>query len=730
MSDMARFDLILGAEMDSIKVEQDADGHMRVMFEGAELDAVNEFLADELTRAYDDHAPLWLNAVENIETYKAIRTQIKDSGPAMYPAPLARIPADQVIASTYNSVMRPRPIFSFDAYLNANYDVPGEATIGMSGIPGMSAAPVPTEPTTAEEIAKNLRQGYEFITRERIQIGPKLLKAIGNAVKGCPSYWKVAVNPDQTTKLAAMADAGTVTTDARYESTRMRGDIIGHYLVPFFNCMKPIDQDDIQTCDWFAEREKHNRPDDIVKAYAAKKLFLIKDDVEVKSLASSTVDIYDPYRERLAASTEKKGQAQKPTQVCDRWEVWFYWTANFKNKLTGESGVKQLNCIGSFHRTVGKLMSCFINGYEHQERPYELVDQFDDGGSTVENMRYHQNVFTHTMQAEIKNAFIANNVALWHDPDNSELVAWFTSHPTISAGDHVPGEFMKDWGIAVMGEEHDSMLELLRFILSMSQLDSKQSKYSSGDPGGRTPANTMAMAIEQAGQEPHLFLHRLSMKLSRILRLDMETRRQFQPLGEVLPVWEGKKKTEIPFRFPVGDVLDNFRIALTASDEALAREQDQQNIMAQKKALMDDGEYVAKILGAIMNLQTPLPKEGVDAFAKIIRRDQKALMDLLGNVTTDVGQYDLTPEVDALLAARNKQLEAQQAMQRELQHAQALQGGANAQMQTAGSGSAVPGQAGPGGAGVAPQAGGQPSIPTPPPAPPVQSSQAVGGAVQ
>jgi hypothetical protein len=724
--DMARFDMILGAEMDSIKVEQDADGHMRVLLEGAQLEAVNSYLTDELTRAYDEHAPMWLNAVENIETYKAIQKQIKGSGPAMYPAPLARIPADQVIASTYNSAMRPRPIMSIDAYLNATYEVPGEETVGMGARPGQ---PIPTQPITAEEIGKTLRQGYEFIARERIQIGAKLLKAIGNAVKGCPSYWKVVINPEQATKLTAKTSNGAVDTGEQYESTRMRGDIVGHYLVPYFNCMRPIDQDDVQTADWFAERETKNRPDDILKEYVAKKLFLIKDDAEAKQLAASNVDIYDPYRERLAATTEKKGEAQKPTQVCDRWLVWFYWTTNFANPLTGEKGVKKLNCVGSFHRTSGKLMNCFLNGYEHQERPYELFDQFDDGGSTVENMRYHQNVFTHTIQAEIKNAFISNNVAIWYDPENARLTAWFEANPTIGPLDKIPGELGEDWGTVVMGEQHDSMLELLRFILSMSQLDSKQNKYSSGDPGGRTPANTMAMAIEQAGQEPHLFLHRISMKLSRIFRLDMETRRQFQPLGETLPIWNGKEKTQIPFRFPVGDVLDNFRIALTASDEALAREQDQQNVMMLKKALMDDGEYVAKVLGSIMNLQTPLPPEGVAAFAKIIKRDQKALMDLLGNVTTDVDQYDLTAEVDALLDARNRQLEAQQAMQLEVQHARAA-GGMNAQMSPAGPGAAIQGPGGAGGGGGGPQPGGQPGVPPAPPQPPAQGGQAVGVPIQ
>jgi len=751
-----RFGDLLEAEIESVKLETDTNGYIRVMFSDEELKEINSYLTTELTTTYNDYLPIWANAVENLETYKAIRMTIPESGPAIYPAPLARIPADQVIASTYNDVVRPRPIFAWDAYLNAQYDVPQAPQPTPPPQPGQPPTPPPpiqAAKMTAEDIAKRLRQGYEFIVRERIQFPKKLLKAVGSAVKGCPYYWKVSARPNESTKLVPKVAGAIVDLDDKYESTRMRGDIVQHELVPFFNFMKPLDQDEIETSPWCGERTTH-RPDEIIKRWAAKELFLLEDEEEAKKLASDTADLFDPYRARAASTTEKK-TPQTPTQVCDVWLTWFYWTVRYKSKDDGQTHVKRMNLIGDFHRTGGKMMNCFVNQYEHQERPYEIIDQMDDGGSTVENMRYHQTVFTHCTQAEIKNAFHANNFLKWYDPFDTTLEAFFKANTVLSSGDSVPGEFGKAWGVARMGAEHYSLLEFMKFVLTMSQLDSKQNKYTSGDPGGRTPAYTMKQALQQAGEEPNLFLHRLSNKFSRIMRLDAETRRQFQPLGEVLPMWddEAKKTVEVPFQLPVGDVLDNFRCALTASDEALAQEQDPQVIMAKKQALMTDGEYIAKVLTPILNTQTPIPPELVAIFAKIIRRDQKALMELIGSTTTEEDAYDLTKELDAFIDARNKQVQMQQQMDMEIKHAQMQNGGqaqqgpapqikvslkgeltpaqedaaaqalgiggTSAQMPPTGSQGAVP-PGGPGNPGGPPQPGGQPAIPPRPIEPPPQ----------
>lgn len=707
-----RFKALLNAEIDSVKLEQDENLHVRVLFEGDELKEINSYLKTELDRVYEDHVPLWNDAVENQETYRAVKIPIPDGGMSVYPAPIARIPADQVIASTYNETVRPRPIFSIDAYLSATYEIPNPQPTQ----PGIPPGPMDVKQVNAEDIAKDWEKCGDFIVRERINLPQKLLKIIRNAVCGNPYCVKVVVDPDEKTTLAAKTTGGVIVDlDDKYEFTKTRGDIIRWYLVPFVNVMRPLDEDDIDVSPWFGERTSW-RPDDLLKKHSAKKLFLVADDAEAEALAKSTVDLYDPFRARVAESTQKKSP-QVATQVCDTWLVWFYRTVKYKDLETGKTKIKKLNCLGNFHRTNGKLMDCYLNHYEHQCRPYELVDQMEDLDSTVGRMKWHQQQFTYAAHAEIRAKHAANHLGYWHDPNEVELVDFFKAHATLKLQDHVPGIYEKQWGTYRGSAESTSLLELMKFILTMSQLDSKQSKYSTGtDVPGRTPGSTMQQILERAEQEPLMFLSRLSDKLSRLLRLDFETRRQYQPLGELLPVWDDEKKqrVEIPFRFPVGDVMDNFRIALTAADEALAKEHDPEQLMMKKNALMQDGEYVAKVVAGILDLKSPLPASGVALFSKIVNRVQRLTRQLMGMSTTDEDDFDLTKEIDALVNERNAMLMMQQQQQAQMQQQQMQQGQMNAQGGSTQANPVNPQMPGGQSGGGSTATGGQPNIPQPP----------------
>lgn len=669
---------LLTAEVEAVDLEMDANGHTRVIFSEEELAKVNSFLKSSMDTTYDDWTPIWNRSVENKETYRTIKVPIPDGGRSMYPAPIARIPADQIIASVYNATMRPRPIFSIDAYLKAVYDVPGQQVTmppPAPAAPGMEPPPAPrnvvtAEKQTAELVAHRMEQAYDFVLREKIQIGPKLMRGVKGAVTGSPYWWKVVADPSQRTSASAKSDGVFIDLDDKYEETRMQGDLVKWYLVPFTNAMMPVeflyDEDGIDRAPWFAER-KYMRPKELADRYAVGELFLIKDDAEAVKLTSTTVDAVDEFRTRAAQSTEKKSAAS-PIQSVPNWLTWFFWDVKYvdpQDPATDDGKKKwknkRLSLIGDFHFGAGQLMTCWMNDYEHRCRPYELVDQMDEGDCTVDRMLYHQTMFTFAAQSEIKSAHIANTPLYWHDPNNPDVATFFDNHKTITAGDHIPGKFETDWGTCAAGEKHYSMLEHLKFFLSMSQLDSKENEFTAGGrPSGRTPVGTAEKAYEHAEQVKTMFLARLSLKLSRLLRLDAETRRQYQPLGETLPVWDPDEKAtiEIPFRFPVGDVLDNFRIALTAADEALSEEKDPQQIMMRKQALMSDGEYVAKIIAAIVNIKEPLPQSAVAAFAKVIERDQQMMRKLMGQIVTDEENYDLMPEIEALIQERNEALKA------------------------------------------------------------------------
>lgn len=706
-----QFSQLLGAEIESAKLEMGPDGNVRVLFDEDELNKINGELKSKLDSTYRDWVPIWNESVENLETYRCVPIPIPDGGKSVYPAPISRIPADQIMSSVYNAIMRSDPIFSIDAYLNAEY-----------GVPASQPAPniVATAPLTSEVCAHRFEQGYEFIARERIQLPQKLMRGLRGAVCGSPYWWKVVADPEQRTTMTPKVEGALVDLSDKYEETKLRGDMVKWYLVPFTNCMMPIDMvledSGIDKSPWFAERTAWT-PDHVAKRHAIGELFLIKDDETAHAIVTSTIDARDEFKTRAAQSTEKKVPAA-PLQECDTWLVWFYRDLFYKDPVDGKKKLKRLSLLGDFALTTGKLMTCWLNGYEHQCRPYELVDQMDEGDCTVGRMKYHQNMFTYTAQAEVQGLFAALTPLFWFDPNVTDVSEFFKSKRVVALGDHIPGVDKKEWGTSFAAEKHYSGIEMMKLILSMSQLDSRENEFTMGGrPPGRTPASTAAQVYQHAEETKTAFLGRLSNKLSRLLRLDMETRRQYQPLGEILPVWDKKAKEaiQIPFTFPVGDVLDNFRIALTAADDAMREEHDPQQIMMRKQALMQDGEYVAKVIGAIMNLQAPLPPEGVDLFKKIIDRVQAMTREMMSLSVSDEESYDLTPEVESLVEARNRALAQLQA--------QPPQGAVNAQGPNQSSGPGAPGPAGQG----SPQQG-QPPAPSVPPVPPPAPTGPVSGA--
>ena len=753
----------LSAEIASAKLETDPNGHTRVIFDADELAKINGYLKSNLESAYEDWTPVWNDAIENYETYRTVKIPIPDGGTSFYPAPIARVPADQIIASVYNAIMRPRPIFSIDAYLDAEYQVPTAPLPQQAAIPGQPPPmqqPASVATVTSEEVAHNLQQGYDFVVRERIGFDRKLLRGVRGAVQGQPYWWKVVADPEQHTGIAPKVNGAVVDLADKYEETRQRGDLVKWYLVPFTNCMMPIgmvnEEAAATKAAWFAER-KPMLPDELIKRYEVGELFLLTDK-DVESCAASTVDQLDIFHQRQDATTGKR-VASTPSQVIPNWLTWFYWNVEYVDPSDGQKKVKRLSLLGDFHLSAGKLMTCYLMPYEHQERPYELVDQMDDGDCTVARLKYHQTVFTYLAQAEIRSAHVANHHGFWHDPNNSDVHDFFAKNTTITSGDHIPGIMGKDWGTYALGAGHFSVMDTMKFVMSMSQLDSRENDFTMGGrPPGRTPAQTVEQVYQHAEEVKTLFLARLSTKLSRLLRLDAETRRQYQPLGEILPAWnpESKSKIEIPFRFPVGAVLDNFRVALTAADEVLTAEKDPQQVMLRKQALMADGEWVAKLTAAIINIQTPLPQSAVDLFVKIAVRDQKQMRALMGQVVTDEEEYDLTKQIEAIVAERNATLKAQAAapppppkeQPPELKISLSGQIGPEivatlltaAGIQVPAQGAMNAGQAGPqatppspnagpgNGAGASPPPSGQPPVPQPPAPPPAPSAGAVAPA--
>src|SRR6185503_7893362 len=100
------------------------DGYTKFLPSADEKIAIEKWLGEEIEIAERENR-LRLDAqAENRETYSAVKLSIPDArGMSLLPSHIARVPAEQIIASTHNNVMRPTPIFSLDPYFDAQYPV-------------------------------------------------------------------------------------------------------------------------------------------------------------------------------------------------------------------------------------------------------------------------------------------------------------------------------------------------------------------------------------------------------------------------------------------------------------------------------------------------------------------------------------------------------------------------------------------------------------------------------
>lgn len=387
--------------------------------------------------------------------------------------------------------------------------------------------------------------------------------------------------------------------------------------------------------------------------------------------------------------------------MCDVMEVWFYRNLKVIDPDTGEKVVKRFSLMGEFHVGAKRLLSCFRNPYDHQKRIHVPFTEYLDGSSTVGMLRWHQTVYTHCSQSEIKNSFHANNFSYRASP-GSDVAEKYANQP-LATGVVIVAE-KDEFDAFRPGAEHASLLPLMMHIRGDAVEASKVSAYESGQSiPGRTPSSTVQQILERGGEPGNLFLLRLNEGVQKVMRLYLETARQYSPMGETVPVIDPETKAilEVPFRFPLGECMDNIRISLTAADEALSKEHAPEEIAMLMQLYQQRSQFVASLAGPLMDPRSTPAAMGL--FQKIIEGDQVIFEKLIGSVRTDTkDKFDVRPAIDALIAEKQAILQQQQ-MQQESELANANQ--------AAEAGGVVSGAEGRTDSGGYPGAGGEPGLP-------------------
>lgn len=628
------------------------DGYMRFEPSDEELKAINAWIARETDLAEQEMEPVYAEAAEDIATYKASKTSdMIDGEAAILPAPLARIAVDQYVAWTFNTITRPTPMVSMQPYFKDDYDV----IVPFQN--GAQAIPVKIQ-KSAEETAHFIETGYDYKLRESLSFVSIIRDAILDACTVKRGYAKVCWEKSEQSYFQPKID-GVFVTGEKEEVYESDGDQVKWYGVPVFNILKRAHEDDIDKAEMFQERTPVSSEEFRVRCLTGKYHLIPEEKIDTYS--RMTGDVKPQAQTSMEASTQNR-MSIIPKEMVDVRLVWFHRWLKFKEEytdpMTGEMKERQtlrrVQLMGDYHAGAREFGCIYRNYRNDQRRPYAVLYQLkdphsDSGSSTTSISKWFQRVVTHLSQAEIKNAFHANNFQYWYDPD-SRVASFFQGEgKKFRPGIAVPGKRGEEWGSDRAGAEQHSLVPLLSFFKNWTREAQNMSVFETGDSvPGRTPSSTISQILQQGLQQPIMFLRLISEFVKRLILLDLETRRQFQPMGEVIPTRdeETREVIDIPFRFPTGDLARNFRISLTAADEAMAKEHEPEQLMMLLNLWQQGAQFVGQVAGPLTDANaTPAQR---DLFVKIVEGWQ-ALFDKVVTMTrTDREKFNLNDAVKAL----------------------------------------------------------------------------------
>lgn len=678
-------------ELDGVsgRFELDEKGYTRLFPSEKEKADIERDLGEWIERAERENHARFDAQAENVETYSAVKSTLaNEGGQAILPSPIARIPADQIIAATHNNIMRPRPIASFDPYFDAKYPVlmpspeydPNDPSGAMlAGIPPGTPMQIDVD---AETISRRIEQGMDFICRERIGFEEKSHRVTHACVVEGYAWIKTFRQKKKRNLIRPKkSSALLIDVEEKEELEYNSGSEVQIEFVHDSNMLRPNLDQPIDELPWLAERIPDNSPDDVRAAYRNDEYFLIVDDEEAEKLASLTSATVDESKRRTDSSVRNQTPEQPhDDKYCDIREVWAYRWLKVKDEVTGESHPRRFMLLLTYHHGARKLMAAMRNPYNHQRRIHTVFSQFLDGSCTVGIVKYNQQIGTHLIQAEIKNAYLANNFHYRYDPTALDTAKFFEANKTIHPGTNIPG-MTTDWDVVRAGAEHYSLLGLIQWNAGVAQMTSKVSDYEAGAAApSHTSPNTVSMLLDRGGQQSVLFLRMLNRGWREVFKLFLETARQFQPLGEVIPIRNPKDKTitNVPFRYPIGEALDNFRFSLTAADEAMARERDPDQMAAFMDTYQRHVNFMMGPIGALINPDTTEEQAGM--YRKLIEGGQALLDRYVSTSRVDEETFNIMPQIDSVIAEK-RELIAQ---------AKAAQEAANASNQNANGGGLVP----------------------------------------
>lgn len=670
-----------------------------------EHDAVSNYVYSYIRSLEADNTEILNEVAENIDAYRA-KTKIVGSKSDEEPVvtlPLISRKIDQLVAFQTATLLRPRPIVSVDPYFDDVYEVMSSQKVPDPMTGQMVEVGVPKQ-FDSEEVAATLEFGLDYKLRERMPIRQVLKKTVQDLAIANYSVVKVVWDQKYRTvrnnKITRLPN-GMAVVDGLEERILRGKDAAQITNVNLFAFLAPLDCA-IEDAELVCELAPMSVTDFREKLTTGE-FFLPKQDTWQALVHNTTKDF------RLSQDRSRSLNAPDAQERHDTREVWFEWPIEFEEfneDGTSYTVLKRTQLCGIYHMQAKRFMTLYRNPYHHGRAPYVLITEDEDARrrpelSLVGRTKKHQALVSQMLHLNIQNAVAASNFDIFCVPETDAWDALTTQ--SRRPGRLIPRNDKDEVEMRQAGQNHPGLNQEIGMLIQDISDTMGVSPYEEGTMvPGRTPADTVRQILQSGLQRPMMTMATISDGFGEIIKMYLKVLKQFQPYGELVPTKDPdtNDKIMVPFLLPVDDVLDNFDIALTAAEEELAKEADQEQRIMLFNLLGQASGTWAQMAGAMADVNASPALTNM--FAEMLGIQMRAFKLIVEPVRKDVSKFLPAKETIAAIVAE-KQQNVQLAMQQQQQQmAMGAMGGAEPGAE--GSTGTVP-QAGVGAGAMGPMAG-------------------------
>jgi hypothetical protein len=389
--------------------------------------------------------------------------------------------------------------------------------------------------------------------------------------------------------------------------------VINIPLVDFYTSNDAIHTQDLQNCEWVAERGLYTYKQ--LKELESSGIFVDVDRIKASPRTGST-----NLEKEIEQNTGISIQQYKDLEI---YEFWASYDVN-------DDGVLE-EIVGDIHLETRSMLRCVYNPYRHQERPHHLIrymprDNSIFGIGMGQMLQHIQEEITTIHNQRIDNGTLANTTAF-------KARRGATSAPSsIYPGAKILVDEMDDFSELQMGRSQQSQLQEELHTGAIGEKRTGVSDYTVGREsaaiGSNATATSVTALIAEGNKRFKMTITDIRESLTDMAHQVIMLYQQFVGDGTLMyEIFDDEEKTIVQeyFQLPPEYSKSNILLDTPAISEAYNKDIEKQTFMTLAQIMQMLYKNLMEAFATALNPQAPQPMkdlaiQGADSAAKIFER--------------------------------------------------------------------------------------------------------------